>query len=115
MQSTAGHAAVRALRSLTSFSQPEPADDVQVSRPVLARQILEQTVALTDHLEQAAARRVVLLVRLEVFGQLVDALGQDRDLHFRRPRVLLVRLEIRNDLRLLGGRDRHYPNLLDTG
>ena len=28
---------------------------------------------------------VVLDVGLEMLGQVVDALGQDRDLHFRRP------------------------------
>ncbi len=37
---------------------------------------------------------VVLLVVLEVFGQVVDTLGQDGNLNFRRTGVAFVRLRI---------------------
>jgi|GEM_PF-6716350 len=37
------------------FSQPQPANDLLVSIPVLARQVLEQLIAAADELEQPAA------------------------------------------------------------
>ena len=49
--------------------------------------MVEEPAALGHHLEKAPARVVVLLVRLEVFGQVRDALGEDRDLHFSAARV----------------------------
>ena len=47
-------------------------------------QIIQQTSALADHHQQPAARAVVFLVGLQMFGQMIDALGQQRDLHVRR-------------------------------
>src|SRR5208282_3701064 len=50
--------------------------------------------------EQPAARAVVLFVRLQMFGQMVDPLGQQRNLHVRRTRVLAMQLKLVNRLRL---------------
>jgi hypothetical protein len=41
------------------------------------------TPALADHLNQAAPGVLVVLVCLQVFRQLMDAGGQQRDLYFR--------------------------------
>jgi hypothetical protein len=38
---------------------------------------------MADHLQQAAAGMVILLVHLQVVGQIVDALCKHCDLHFR--------------------------------
>ena len=50
-----------------------------------------KTTALRHHLDHAAARVIVLGVGLEMFGEVGDALRQDRDLHFRRTGVVLAR------------------------
>ena len=44
---------------------------------------------------------MVLHVRLEVVGEVGDALGEERDLHLGRAGVALVELELRDDLSLL--------------
>src|SRR5437762_2433666 len=108
-----GHAK-RALcaHRLALFPQPKPPDDLLISRAVLVREILQQTVALADHLQQPATRGVILLVRLEMLGQLIDPLRQDRDLHFRRSCVFIVNAKIADDLafRLVGnGHDNNTP------
>ena len=43
----------------------------------LRLEVVEQPAALADELQQAAARVMILRVRLEVFGQVVDALAED--------------------------------------
>ena len=41
---------------------------------------------------------IVLLVCLEMIGEFVDTLTQERDLYLGRPRVAVVRTKIRYDL-----------------
>ena len=53
--------------------------------------VVQQAAALADHLEEAAAGVVVLLVDLEVLGELSDALGEDGDLDLRGTGIRLVR------------------------
>ena len=52
-----------------------------VALNVCPLQIIEQTPALRDHLQQAAPRVVVFLVNLEMFSQLVDSLAEQSDLN----------------------------------
>ena len=73
------------------FAKTELRDEIGVTLFVLAPEIIEQRTALVDQHQQAAARMVVLRVGLEVLGQVVDALGKDRDLDFRRTGVALPR------------------------
>ena len=67
-------------------------DQSTIAFDVLLCQIVQQLTALTDHLQQAAAAVVVVLMHLQVLGQLLDASGQDRDLDFRRASVVFVGL-----------------------
>ena len=53
------------------LAQAETADELQVAAAVGVAQVGQQAGALADHLEQAAAAVVVLLVDLEVLVQLV--------------------------------------------
>jgi hypothetical protein len=39
-------------------------------------QVIQQPAALTDHHEQPAARTMVLLILLQMFGQMIDSLRQ---------------------------------------
>src|SRR6185369_284978 len=82
-------------------------DQILVAFLVGAPQVVEQRATLADHLEQATTGMVVLDVRLEMVGQVVDALRQDRYLHFRRPGIAGL-LGIRLDhFGLAAARNRH--------
>ena len=75
------------------FPEFQFASDSDVAGIVGFVEIIQQTTTLADHLEQPAAGAVVLHVLLQVFRQMVDPLGEQRDLHVRRPCVFGVRLE----------------------
>ena len=65
-------------------------DDGTVALNVDLLQVVEQVSSVTDHLEQTSAAVVVLVVGLQVLGQVVDTVGQKCDLHLRRAGVTLV-------------------------
>ena len=57
------------------LADAEALDQFRVAVRVLALQIIQEAAALADQLQQAAARVVVLGVRLEMFGQIADPSG----------------------------------------
>jgi len=59
----------------------EALNQIGVAIGILAFQIVEQAPALSDQLQKAAARVMVFRVGLEMFGEVIDALAQERDLH----------------------------------
>jgi hypothetical protein len=89
------------------FSQAEPADDLLVSRSVFPGEILQQLISPADELEQSTPRGVILFMRVEMSPKVIDAFGDERDLHFGRPGVLLVDLVIFDNILFLLGRYRH--------
>src|SRR6185295_1558020 len=64
-------------------------------------EVLEEAATLADQHQQAATGVVVLLVGLEVVGEAVDPLGQQRDLDLGRAGVALVDLELLDQTLLL--------------
>src|SRR5260370_33467261 len=72
------------------FAKSQLLNDRGVPISVLTRQILQQLVSAAHELQQSPPRGMVLLMRIEVRSQLIDPLGQYRDLHFRRPRGVVV-------------------------
>ena len=72
------------------FSQTEFGNDRAVTLDVHILQIVEQISSVADHLLQTAAAVIVLLVRFEVFGQVVDAGSEDRDLDLGGSRITFV-------------------------
>jgi len=54
----------------------------------------EQAAAMADQFEQTPSAGFIVFVRAQVFGQLTDAAGKDRDLHFGRAGVLIVAMKI---------------------
>ena len=78
--------------NLDLLSDAELGDDSSVTLDVVLCQVVQQTAALTDHLEQALTGVVVLLVDLQVLGELVDALGKDSDLNLGRTGVVCMGL-----------------------
>ena len=68
--------------SFTSLlTNTELGDNGAVTLHVLLGQVVQHLTALTDHLQQAAAAVVVVDVDLQVLGELLDAGGQNGDLH----------------------------------
>src|ERR1700690_2735815 len=84
------------LRESALLAQTESFDNLAVPIRVATIQIVQQPAPLVDHHDQPAPRSMIFGVGPEVGGQIVDALAQQRYLHFRRPRIL-----------------RMYPELLD--
>ena len=58
-------------------------NDGLVALGIVFLQVVEQATPLADQHEQAAARAVVFLVRLEVLRQLANAFTEQRNLNFR--------------------------------
>src|SRR5215510_8234329 len=88
-------------RDPPSLANPEPIGHDPVALRVLLAQVLEQSPALADQHQQAPAGVMVLLVRLEMIRQTVDALGEQRDLHFGRPGVPIMCFELIDEASLL--------------
>src|SRR5690606_4229475 len=77
-------------RSMGSAAQAEPGDEAAVTLDVLLGEVREETLTLTDEQHQAAARVVVVRVRLEVLGEVRDSAREQRHLDLRRTGVTLV-------------------------
>src|SRR5215468_8249582 len=96
-----------------STPQTEAADQVLIATLVRCLQIVQQLAALVHHLEQTAARVMVVLVTREVVRKLRDPRRQQRDLDFRRAGVGRASAVFTDDggflVRLEGHADRLQP------
>src|SRR3954454_14500504 len=96
-----------------SPTQAEPLDQRAVARDVGALQVLQQPTALTDEDQQTPPAVVVVLVLLEVLGEVLDALRQHRDLDLGGARVALAGRVLGHDSLLRCGVECHVaPSLL---
>src|SRR3954452_10324219 len=86
----------------TSAAKAEALDEAAVAVDVHLLQVAEEAAALADEEKQATTAVVVVLVGLEVLGQVLDALREHRDLDLRGTGVALVRGVLGHDA-LLGG------------
>lgn len=66
-------------------------DDLPVVVDIRALQVVEETAPLSHHLEEPTTSVVVLFVGAEVVRQIIDALGEQRDLNASRSTVSLMR------------------------
>ena len=81
---------IKKLRKL--FAESEGGDSCLVRFEVFCFEILEKLLAAAYHLDQAATSHMVVLVDLEVLGDLFDTSRENRSLRLRRPDVVLVGL-----------------------
>src|SRR6185312_7400976 len=97
-------------------AQAQTLDQGLVAAGVRLLQIGQQAATLVDHLEQATARVVILVVLGEVLGKMLDACRKQGDLDFRRAGIAGSATVIGNDLAGLFGGKRHdcSPLLLRT-
>src|SRR3954447_11948723 len=103
---------MRSARRLAA--QAELLDEGAIALEILALQVVQEAPAAPDELEQSTTGVVVVLVRAEVLGQLVAALGQHRDLDFGRAGVRLVLAELPDMLQLLFLGEGHLSPLVDV-
>jgi hypothetical protein len=80
-------------RKKQSVPQLELFGNRLVARQIRMMEIIQQAAALADHDQEATAGAVVLDILLQMFGQVIDALGQKSDLHVSGPCVALVKSE----------------------
>ena len=72
------------------LADAELADDLRITIRIVLFEVIEEATATADHHEETPPGGMVLLVGLEVFGQLPDPLTEDSDLHFGRTRIAVV-------------------------
>src|SRR5579872_6743841 len=70
-------------RAKRLLADAEFGNDRLIPLGIVFLQVVEQATPLADQHEQAAARAVVFLVRLEVLRQLANAFTEQRNLNFR--------------------------------
>jgi hypothetical protein len=81
-------------------SQAQFLNQCAVPLQVPLLEVVQEPSAAADELQQPAARVVVLRVRAQMLGQLVDALGEQCDLHLGRAGVLAGPAVLADDLLL---------------
>ena len=64
------------------MSDTEFCNDCTITFDVNLLEVAQQVSSVTDHLGEATTAVVVVMVALEVLGEVVDAIGQDSDLNF---------------------------------
>src|SRR5690242_1691385 len=74
---------------LRLLAKPELRDEGGVAIAFGLAKVIEQRPPLVDQHQQTAARMVVLRMGLEMLGEILDPLGEDRDLDFRGAGVAL--------------------------
>jgi hypothetical protein len=89
-------------------AQTQAADQRFVAALVLPLEVVEQATARADHHQQAAPAVKVLRVDLLVFGEVVDPLGEQRDLHFRAAGIARAGCVFLNQRRTALRSDRHH-------
>lgn len=82
------------------LANTELRDDDAIPLDIHLFQVVEQIAAMTDHFEQAAAGVVILGVNLQMRGELVDAIGQDRDLNLGRAGIGFMKAVFLDDFSL---------------
>ena len=85
------------MRDSRDFPDSEFADHITIAIDVIPPQVVQQTASLADNLQKPPAGAVIFFVRLEVFGEVGNALAKDGNLDFGRPRIRGVDTVLRND------------------
>jgi len=76
-----GQCGGRQIRELRLPPEPELLNERAIALEIPLLQVVEEPAAPADELEEPAARVVILPMDAEVLGQLLDPLGEQRDLH----------------------------------
>src|ERR1700761_2084561 len=82
------------------LAEAELFDQSAVALEVASLEVVQEATAFADQHQQATPRVVIFALLAQVLGEVVDALGEQRDLDLGGPGVLLVCAELRGDLAL---------------
>lgn len=104
------HAALPCALRLDVVADAELCDEFAVVVDVALLDIREKTTTLTDEHEQATARVVILLVDLDVLGELANALGEDCDLDLGGTRIVGILAKLLDELGLAFLGDCHVTS-----
>jgi hypothetical protein len=85
----------------TLLSQTQFPDDLLISRAILPGEIFQKLISPADQFQQTPAGGMVFFMNIEMLAELIDARGNQRDLHFRRAGVFIVNLVLVNNLLFL--------------
>jgi hypothetical protein len=91
------------LLLLNGAAEAEAGDNFAVAIDIVTGEVVEEPSALAHHLEEAAARMMIVLMLCKVCPEVVDAGGQNSYLNFRGTCIALVRLKIGDKLLLAFG------------
>jgi hypothetical protein len=83
---------------LDSTPKTKSRNQVLIAALVVGLQIIQESPPMIDHAQQSSTGVMILLVRAEVLGELVDSSGQQRNLDFRRTCVLRAATEFSQNL-----------------
>ena len=76
---------------LRLLPEPEPLNHRSVSLHVLAFHVIQKPPPLADQLQQAPPGVMVLLMGLEMFGQILNPGAEEGNLDLRRSRIFFVK------------------------
>ena len=65
-------------------------DQIAIPLDVSVHDVIEQTATLADQHQESTTAVMVLLVDLQVFGEVSNASGKQRNLHLRRTSICLL-------------------------
>src|SRR5262249_28964232 len=88
-------------------AQAQLLDEGAVALEIRLLQVSEEPAAAAHELQEASARVMVLRMGAEMLGEVVDALGQHRELHLRGAGGLRVPAVFGDQLLLRFFRERH--------
>jgi len=85
------------------LSQVQIFDHPLIPFGIFPVQIVQESAPLSDEFHETPPGMMILGVRPKMFGQILDSLGEQRNLHFRRSAVGFVDPELFNECAL------HFP------
>jgi hypothetical protein len=88
------------VKSGSLLSETQFLDDSPVAFYLGRLEVIEKPAALAYHLEQAPSAMVVFLVDPEMLGQILDLLGEKRDLNLWRAGIVVVKSILVDNLTL---------------
>jgi hypothetical protein len=90
------------------LSEVQCLNQIAIALDIVVTEIVEQPSSLPDEHEKPAPGVMVLLVNLEMLGEVVDPLGEYGYLDIGRPGILLMPLKLFDDLLLFLYMQHHF-------
>ena len=93
------------------LTEAQSSDQIAIALDIVVFEVVQETTTTTDEHLKTTSAVVVVCIRFEVFGQNVDALGEEGNLNFGRTRIALVTTKFADDLGFNSFVKHHTPSL----